>query len=163
MSIYETCGSINIENKTLTAYTFLPELDDIDYKFVQYYNISNKDEYGVIGILTTKGSDYDLRRHISGKKTLVSQPVDLESINSNFSTRTFEAINEESEIYFFCYHDDNFDTELLDFLKDEKISLKEFLDYLRAQALVEKSYNKFSFVQPKVGNGGILTFDGSCK
>ncbi|GAB3719148.1 hypothetical protein [Flavobacterium koreense] len=162
MRIYETCGEINLENKTMKAYTFLPDLEDMDYKFERYFNISNDNEYGVFGVLTAKGDDYDLRVHSTGKRTLVSQPIDLEFINSNFATRTFEDIDEDSRIYFFCFHDDNFDMKLLSEIKDGEISLEEFLAYLRAQAYNEEKFPKLNFVQPKVGNGGILTVDGSC-
>lgn len=162
MRIYETCGEINLENKTMKAYTFLPDLEDMDYKFERYFNISNDNEYGVIGILTTKGENYNLCKHPNGKKILVSQPIDLEFINSNFATRTFEDIDEDSSIYFFCYHDDNFDLKMLSEIKDEGISLEEFLARLRAIPCDPEELPNLNFVQPKVGNGGILTVDGSC-
>ncbi len=100
----------------------------------------------------------------------------LKDLNNKFSKESFEEITKNDRIIFFCYHDDEFDCEIGD---DEMDVLKDFQDSMPLAWLLNskkfkkaKESNKVIETEsiptvmklniPKVGNGGILTVDGSC-
>lgn len=149
MKTYQSCGKITIEKtaKTAIVKTMLPELlHNGKYKYIEYYNISNSDYFAVLGILIVDGEpNIDLRKYASTNQMLqvdTSQIVltDLLPVNGG---KDFSGLSESDQIHFMCLHDDDFKvTE--EVLKRFQHALPKFPDDR----------------EPKVGNGGILTFEG---
>ena len=59
MKVYQSCGKITSlgEIKSVEIKTMLPEIPEGKYKYVKYYNISNKDYFGLLGILLIEGGE----------------------------------------------------------------------------------------------------------
>lgn len=149
MKTYQSCGKINIETKTVEVKTMLPELEEGVYKYVKYYNISNENYYGILGILLVENGPND---DLSGIDVVLKKiPVDTNPINLNElepleNGKTFSNLKSNDSIHFMCFHDDSFNGSEKD-LKIFQKSLPQFPDF----DLIE---------EPKVGNGGVLTIDG---
>ncbi|WP_286926681.1 hypothetical protein [Flavobacterium sp. UBA4197] len=164
--VYQSCGhlSISSEQKSAVIETMLPTTISKDlYEYIKFYNISKTDSgitsYGILGVLIVKGSsrnNIDLR---TLKKTrminvLKNGRLDLKNgIDNSFSQVCLSNITEKDRLSFVCFHD-------TDFEKNKKIVLEHYQNYL---------YNIFEapiptlpkiIIQPKVGNGGILTIEG---
>lgn len=153
MKTYQSCGKIssNGTEKTVIVKTMLPVLKNGGkYKYVKYYNISSKDFYGILGILTIEGEpNIDLRKYDAPNSKV---QVDLLSINltafkSLGNGKDFSQLVQGDSIYFMCFHDDSLNLTEIDLTKFQE-SLPDF----PAFDLDDR--------EPKVGDGGILTFEG---
>lgn len=169
--VYSTSGKIDLKAKTASVFTYLPDLSNIGYKYIKYFNISTKEKLGIVGILVNEGRNYDLTDSdlsICKNMEIDRNPFSLseESIDFKFSKIPFTDIDNNSSLSFFCWHDDGFDTEILG--NYELSCLKELQGKLPFQedscitlsTLVlsgERSYAG----EPKTGGGGVLTIIGS--
>lgn len=149
MKTYQSCGKITIEKnvKSAVVKTMLPELlHNGKYQYIEYYNISNNDYFAVLGVLIVDGEpNIDLRKYNSTNQMFqvdVNQIVltDLLPVNGG---KDFSGLSENDQIHFMCLHDDNFKVTG-EVLKRFQHALPKFPDDR----------------EPKVGNGGILTFEG---
>ena len=149
MKTYQSCGKINLDNKTVNVKTMLPELEQGTYKYVTYYNISNAKYYGILGILLVEnGPNKDLSdSDKSLQKISVDQhPIHLNELQPLANGRDFTNLNSEDTIHFMCFHDDRFSGS-------EKV-LQIFQENL-------PNFPDFDLIEePKVGNGGVLTLEG---
>ncbi|KIX22510.1 hypothetical protein SY27_01330 [Flavobacterium sp. 316] len=152
MKTYESCGKINFNNdiKTVEVRTALPEtLENGQYKYIKYYNISNDKHYGILGILIIEGgSNKDLRDSNSplGKIQVDKNLIKLDDLKPFNNGKDFSKLEKDDIIYFMCFHDEEFYGSEKE-LKIFQESLPKFPDF----GLIE---------EPKVGNGGVLTFEG---
>lgn len=151
MKVYQSCGKITSlgEIKTVEIKTMLPEIPEGKYKYVKYYNISNKDYFGLLGILLIEGGENkDLNDFNAplNKIKVDEEPLKLNELLPINEGKDFSKIKQGDTIHFMCFHDEKFngsDKELKVFQE----SLPKFPD--------------FDFIEePKVGNGGVLTFEG---
>ncbi|VXC17003.1 conserved hypothetical protein [Flavobacterium sp. 9AF] len=149
MKTYQSCGKISLENNTVIVKTALPTLEEGVYKYVRYYNISNENYFGILGILYVEnGPNKDLTE-VTGELRKVqvdAKPINLKDLKPLNSGKSFTELKSSDVIHFMCFHDDSFnlsDHYLLAFQE----SLPNFPDF----DLIE---------EPKVGNGGVLTFEG---
>ncbi|TGD59209.1 hypothetical protein [Flavobacterium humi] len=149
MKTYQSCGKITIEKNSKSALvkTMLPELlHNGKYKYIEYHNISNDDYYGVLGVLVMDGEpNTDLTKYNSANRMVqvdANQIIltDLLPVNGG---KDFSGLSQNDQIHFMCLHDDDF--------KVTDAVLKRF-----QQALPKFPDDR----EPKVGNGGILTFEG---
>lgn len=149
MKTYQSCGKINLQTNTVIVKTALPELNEGVYKYVKYYNISNANYFGILGILYVEnGPNKDLSEFpgVLKKIQVDANPVNLKELKSLNSGKNFSELKKSDVIHFMCFHDDVLDLSdnyLVAFQK----SLPNFPDF----DLIE---------EPKVGNGGVLTFEG---
>ncbi|MGH2666951.1 hypothetical protein [Flavobacterium sp.] len=149
MKTYQSCGKITVEKESKSAVvkTMLPELlHNGKYKYIEYYNISNRDYFAILGVLIIDGEpNIDLRKYNSANLMLQVDEhqitlTDLHPINGG---KDFSELSEHDQIHFMCLHDDDF--------KATDVLLKKF----------QNALPKFpDDREPKVGNGGILTFEG---
>ena len=149
MKTYQSCGKITIEKtaKTAIVKTMLPELlHNGKYRYIEYYNISNNDYFGILGVLIVDGeANIDLRKYNSANGMFqvdMNQIVltDLLPVNGG---KDFSRLSESDQVHFMCLHDDDFK------------ATDEILEKFQ-QALPKFPDDR----EPKVGNGGILTFEG---
>lgn len=163
---YETCGQLDLTNFTAKAFTYLPKVDGAAYKYIEFYNISNDDEFGVFGVMVDNLGNEDLHRRVEPLTAVAFQPfLDLEFINSKFARRYLTDLTEDDKVNFFCWHDNAFDTKILQWFKDQKLTMAEILEQVRAGLPEFKDNDEtetFYLKQPKRGEGGILTVDGTC-
>jgi hypothetical protein len=166
-SVYETCGEFNIRNLTAIAKTTLPDSKGLICKYVKYYNISTNSEYAIFGVMEDNSGNLDLTFSKDPKvDTLVGpQPIDLQNIEHKFAKRDFKNLNETDTVYLLCWHDDSFNEEKLELFLSNGTEPSELLMILRSQNKVEENQNiknVFKLLEPMKGNGGILTYNGSC-
>lgn len=166
MKTYESCGRIDAANNTITVATYLPDLN-INFRYVHFYNISTSSHYGVLGILVNDGENIDQSDETAIRTTLPGL-IDLSTIDYIFSKVSFNDLEENDQVAFICFHDDEFDTKnpgVVEFaiLKDWQGKLPLYANP-RANSLF---YSDEAIVQsfpgdgePKVGNGGVLTITG---
>jgi hypothetical protein len=165
--VYETCGEFNFKNLTATAKTTLPNSKGLICKYVNYYNISTETDYAVFAVMVDNSGNFDLRKSPdqSVDVLVAPQPFDLQNIDHKFAVRDFKNLTATDKIYFFCWHDSNFDEEILRCLQNQKIEPSALLTAFQHENPIEENLIVSSFLrplQPKVGNGGILTVNGSC-
>ena len=149
MKIYQSCGKINLEMKTVTVKTLLPELEEGTYKYVKYYNISNANFYGILGVLLVEnGPNKDLSDMDKELNTISVDvnPIHLDELKPLSNGRDFADLKPTDTIHFMCFHDDRF-TGSEKILAIFQESLPNFPDF----DMIE---------EPKVGNGGVLTLQG---
>ncbi len=155
MKTYQSCGKISIENNSKTAIvkTMLPQLlHNGKYEYVKYFNISNNNHFGILGILVVKGEpNTDLRKYNAENRSIQVDEnaiilTELEPINGG---KSFTTLTNTDSICFMCFHDDTF-------VATAEI-LKKFQDSLPKFPFEDQiPDNK----EPMVGSGGILTFQG---
>lgn len=148
MDTYQSTGKIK-QNGTVVSVqikTYLPRLlKGGQYSYKKFYNISNDSMFGLLGILSISGEpNTDLNKYNSTKELVQVNPsdLDLNDLKPIGDGKDFASIKKGELIHFICFHDDQFaatDSQLEDFqMSLPKIPI---------------------FREPKVGNGGILTFD----
>lgn len=152
MKTYQSCGKITINGteKTAVVKTMLPALKNGGkYQYMTYYNISNKDYFGILGVLTIQGEpNVDLRKYdsVNSKVQVDALPINLSSLKPLGNGKDFNELVAGDKIYFMCFHDDSFN--LADgYLTKFQSSLPAFPVFADDK-------------EPKVGDGGILTFEG---
>jgi len=165
--VYETCGEFNLKNLTATAKTTLPNSKGLICKYVKYYNISTKTDFAVFAVMEDNSGNFDLRQSSdpSVDVLVAPQPIDLQNIEHKFADRDFRNLKANDTIYFFCWHDSTFDEGLLRLLKNLEIEPSALLTTIQNDNSTEENFivkNVLRPAQPKAGNGGILTVDGSC-
>ncbi|WP_396144115.1 hypothetical protein [Flavobacterium sp.] len=165
--VYETCGEFNLKNLTATAKTTLPDSKGLICKYVKYYNISTETNYAVFAVMVDNSGNFDLRQSPDPSIDVIvaPQPIDLQNIDHKFSRRDFKNLKATDEIYFFCWHDSTFDEGILRFLQNQEIEPSALLTAFQNENSIEENLIVRSILrplQPKVGNGGILTVNGSC-
>ena len=148
MDTYQSTGKIKQNGIIVSVQikTFLPQLlKGGQYSYLNFYNISNDSMFGLLGILKISGEpNTDLNKYKSVNELVQVNPKDLELNNLKpiGDGKDFATIKKGELIHFICFHDDQFagtDSQLEDFqMSLPKIPI---------------------FREPKVGNGGILTFD----
>lgn len=161
--IYQSCGKIDLANKTIEVKTFLPPLkgDEGTYEYIKYYNISNDKYYGVLGVLEiVDGRNIDLNSHpnsVNSTYTRVDRnTIDLSKLkNFNNTGLEFDALTESDNLTFICFHDDTFTNDNT----NDRI-LKFYQERLPNIEVYKDSSNTKSFPEPMIGNGGILTVNG---
>lgn len=171
MKTYESCGTLDAANKTVTAYTFLPNKPELNFRYIHFFNISTSSHYGVMGIFVHDGTNVDWSTEKNPVKTVIPGFIDLEKVDDTFSKIKFDDLTEDDEVVFICFHDDEFNTTNLGV--EEVIALQNWQKMLplfgkpRKGSLIEieqkiASLRKEGKVEgePKVGNGGILTVTG---
>lgn len=149
MKTYQSCGKINVETKSVEVKTMLPQLEEGVYKYVKYYNISNPNYYGILGVLIVEnGPNNDLTEFEGPMKKIQvdNKSINLKELKQLENGKDFSNLKSSDVIHFMCFHDDSF-------YGDEK-ELKIFQDSL-------PKFPTFDLIEePKVGNGGVLTFEG---
>lgn len=164
---YESCGKIDVANKTITVNTYLPDKPELNFRYIHFYNISSSSHYGVLGILVNDGRNTDQSNETPILTTLPGL-INLSTIDYIFSKVTFNDLEEQNQIGFICFHDDEFDTKnpgVVEFriLKYWQDKLPLYADP-RANSLfytdeeIQKAPDGDG--EPKVGNGGVLTITG---
>ncbi len=154
MKTYQSCGKISIEgkNKSVIVKTMLPDLKNGGrYRYVGYYNISNDDYFGVLGILMIDGEpNVDLRKYdaVNSKHQVDTLPINLNDLRPLAGGKSFDELGNGDKIHFMCFHDDSNNLSEIDLAKFQK-SLPLF-----------PAFDPDVDREPKVGNGGILTFEG---
>lgn len=158
METYKSVGQFSISNDSNEAViqTMLPVLKNGGtYKYIGYYNISNENYFGLLGVLAIDGEpNTDLRKYNADavKLTNVSgKPIDLSNFKPINGGNDFSNLKEGDNIHFMCFHDDQFVPNDTVFQKFQD-SLPDF-PFNRTGEVPDR--------KPKVGNGGILTFEGS--
>ncbi|GAA4062244.1 hypothetical protein GCM10022389_03460 [Flavobacterium cheonanense] len=178
MRAYKPCGEFDETNLTAKVYTYLPTREDIGFKYKCFINISNEKHYGIVGILVNNNENIDWSRTNENMSNILveNSEFSLKNLNNKFSEESFEEITKNDRIIFFCYHDDEFDCEIgvdeMDVLKDFQDSMplawllnsKKFKKATESNKVIETESipTVMKLNIPKVGNGGILTVDGSC-
>lgn len=161
MEVYQACGSFSASTKLLSLRTMLPEpKKDTTYSYRNYYNISTPKTYGILAILNVdNGINQDLRRVRTGLKLreIGTTAVDLRNLPPSNGGKDFNDLRTTDTIVFFCWHDDEFDVITTDTHQLE--AFKDILDDWKGGPIRPKTAG---IRQPKVGNGGILSFTGSC-
>lgn len=153
MKTYQSCGKISIEGKekSVIVKTMLPTLKDGGkYKYTGYYNISSEGYFGVLGILMIDGEpNVDLRKYdgVNSKFQVDALPINLNNLKPLGSGKSFDELKNGDKIHFMCFHDDSNNLSEVDLIKFQK-SLPLFPAFEPDDR------------EPKVGNGGILTFEG---
>lgn len=159
MRIYEPCGKFNLTNKTAEARTYLPTSPQ-NYRYIRYYNISTSQHYGILGVLVHDGQNRDLRTSNDPcqKIHVTPQTINLLSgLDNSFSSRPFNNLTSHDQIVFICFHDDEFDGEANSILTHYQQNLGNY-PIIPPYPKVNKGLGD----EPKIGDGGILTFNGSC-
>ncbi|RAR75676.1 hypothetical protein [Flavobacterium aciduliphilum] len=155
---YETCGSFDVNKMTTQANTYLPSIEGAVYKYIEFYNISNDKEFGVFGVMMDNIGNNDLTKSSEPLKQVpVAPALDLEFINSKYATRLLTEIKETDTLFFFCWHDTAFNTDILKVFKEKKLSMTEIWEEVKAGLPNYESTSK-----PKKGTGGILSITGTC-
>lgn len=165
--VYETCGEFNFKNLTATAKTTLPDSKGLICRYVKYYNISTETDYAVFAVMVDNSGNFDLRQSPDQiiDVLVAPQPIDLQNIEHKFATRDFKNLKATDKIYFFCWHDSNFDEGILRCLQNHAIEPSALLSAFQNENPIEENLIVRSILKPllpKVGNGGILTANGSC-
>lgn len=167
--IYEPCGKIVLTatSKAAKIKTYLPTSIST-YQYVKYYNISTPDRYAILGVLVHQGLNRDLRT-LGGTSDSLSIGGNIDLLNdldNSYSQRSFASITDKDSIIFICFHDDNFEC-------DGNKVLRHYNTNLHLYPLIPTYPNLTNCsddpnkgakwdAQPKIGDGGILTFTGSC-
>jgi hypothetical protein len=158
METYQSVGKFKINNNSKEAFveTMLPVLKNGGkYKYLNYYNISNDNYFGLLGILSVDGEpNTDLRKYNSDtiKLTDVQQTsIDLSRLKPINGGNDFSNLKQNDNLYFMCFHDDTFVANN-DIFQKFQDSLPDF-PFKQSEDEDDR--------KPKVGNGGILTFEGS--
>jgi len=170
MKTYQSCGKFDFVSKTATAFTYLPDLN-IGFRFTNLYNVSTATHYGIAGILINNGSNIDFSA-FPPKLSALPGKINLKNLDFRFSKFGFEEITEHDEITFYCFHDDEFNNvNLGDYETIELTKIQERLSLFGARTTHEIGQVALGGIalepingdgQPKVGDGGILTANGSC-
>lgn len=161
LKIYQSCGKLTVSGtkKEIAVQTMLAKLvKGGTYQYIEYYNISNGTDYGILGVLKVNGErNIDLRNYSPKDSTLTivdSNSIDLKQFRSFNGGKDFSTISDTDTVHFICFHDDAFSGASKDeILKFYQSNLKTGMNYMKNSS--EKSKNI-----PKVGDGGILTIDG---
>lgn len=173
--IYEPCGKFSLaSNNTFEVKTYLPTSVS-NYRYVRYYNISTSQHYGILGVLVHDGTNYDLSSStgLALNMSLEQHPINLNNLDTSFSNVSFKDLKKEDVITFICFHDDDFvknnnKYKILDFYQS---NLPKFYDFPKpvlnekptwGNKNLENNKGIEAKEEPMVGNGGILTFTGSC-
>lgn len=178
MRAYKPCGEFDETNLTARVFTHLPTRVDIGFRYKCFINISDEKYYGIVGILVNNNANIDWSQTKEPMDNILveNSEFSLSNLNTKFSEESFDEITKKDRIIFFCYHDDKFDCNIGDseelILKDYQDSMslvwlmhsKKFKKALDANKVIdtESIPSMIKLRQPKVGNGGILTVDGSC-
>ncbi|WP_395062046.1 hypothetical protein [Flavobacterium sp.] len=165
--VYQSCGQFNLKNLTAIAYTTLPDSRGLICNYIKYYNISTDTEYAVFGIMVDNHGNLDLRNSNdpSIDVLVAPQPIELQNIDNKFSSRDFRNLTKDDTIYFFTWHDNDFDEGVLRLLQHEETKPSDLLKTFRNKNNQDESIiatKKLNILEPKVGDGGILTADGFC-
>lgn len=170
--VYESCGKLELDDlsnaKTFTVKTHLPELKKGgQYQYVNYYNISTKDHYGILAVLVVNGeADIDLSNYpdaatTSKLRVVDAKPIDLLKDLKPFGDKDFSNLTKDDKVSFICFHDNDFETNdaELNILKNCQADLPNFDRpvhfFLDVKEILPKSIEKI--FEPMRGNGGILT------
>lgn len=174
--IYKPCGKIESTStsKTAKVKTHLP-ISISTYRYVKYYNISTPTQYGVLGVLVHDGLNIDLTilGGTSNSLDVSGGSIDLlNDLDNSFSQRSFANITDKDSITFICFHDDNFENNnrKYNILRFYQGNLPNYYDFPKPPGQKPTLDNKGlesnkgfeAKVEPMIGNGGILTFTGSC-
>lgn len=168
MKIYQSCGELSIDSttnqKSLNVKTMLPDLKHGGkYEYIEFFNISSKDHYGVLGVLKVNvEANIDLREYQTDKieLTKIGGPIYLHGFSNFNGGMDFGNLNHGDVVTFICHHDNNFAAN-----NPNDILLKEYQSMLNGTSTglefpQNKTTIKTMIVQPKIGNGGILTVNG---
>jgi|GEM_PF-2025468 len=161
--IYQSCGKIDLANKTIEVETFLPPLkgDEGTYEYIKYYNISNGKYFGILGVFEIAGGrNINLNYHpnsANSEYTKVNRnTIDLSKLkNFNNTGLEFDALTENDSIIFICFHDNKFANN-----NTNDSILKFYQERLPNIEVYKDSSNTKSIDEPMIGNGGILTVNG---
>lgn len=178
MKAYKPCGEFDETNLTAKVYTYLPTREDIGFRYKCLINISNEKYYGIVGVLVNNNDNinWSTTKEPMDDILVGNSEFSLRNLNNKFSDESFENVTKNDRIIFFCYHDDKFDCNIGD---SEELILKDYQDsmplvWLLHSKKFKKAYDANKVIdaesipviiklrEPKVGNGGILTVDGSC-
>lgn len=171
MKTYESCGTLDVANKTVTVFTYLPNLP-VNFRYTHFYNISTETYYGIVGILVNEGVNANFSNTPAVKPVTPSAVINLSQLDYRFSKIGFSQLTDEDKIAFFCWHDDEFRNDSLGV--EEVLTLKKLQDELDNYKLVPIKKLSLAITdemipdyekgdeEPKVGNGGVLTVAGSC-
>jgi hypothetical protein len=168
---YESCGKIDVANKKTIVFTYLPNLN-VNFRFTNFYNVSTSTRYGIVGILVNEGKNLDFSTFPSQLSPIPGE-INLKNLDFRFSKFGFNELTNEDQITFFCLHDDEFNN--VNLTKNEIDALKKLQSELSQFGKASKntiseitideiltSLETTATGEPKAGNGGILTVDGSC-
>lgn len=149
MNTYQSCGKILLNNSKITVKikTNLPVLlKGGNYAYVSYHNISNESMFGLLGVLVVNGEpNLDLNKYNSVNQLVRVDPNELvlNELRPLGDGKSFDTIQKGDVIHFVCFHDDKFEATDSELMKFQESLPKIPIDR-----------------EPKVGNGGILTFEG---
>lgn len=176
--IYEPCGKIESTStsKTAKVKTHLP-VSILTYRYVKYYNISTPTQYGILGVLVHDGLNIDLTilGGTSNSLDVSGGTIDLlNDLDNSFSQRSFANVTDKDSITFICFHDDNFESNnrKYNILRFYQSNLPNYYDFPKpileqkpslGNKGLESNKGIEAKAEPMIGNGGILTFTGSCK
>lgn len=172
--VYESCGKLEIDEftnaKKVTVKTHLPELKKGGkYEYINYYNISTKDHYGILGVLVVNGEkNEDLTNYpdaitTSKLRVVDGNPIHLPFDLKPFGDNDFSNLTKEDEVSFICFHDDNFETNnaeknILGYCQSLLPNLNKPIQFFKNNKGVNPENLDFE-AEPMKGNGGILTIN----
>jgi len=180
--VYKPCGKFSLATtgKTFDVKTYLP-ISVQNYRYIKYYNISTSKDYGILGVLVHDGTNYDLSNSTGTKidMNLENAPVNVANLDNSFSNVSFDNLDKNDQITFICFHDDNFESNnrkhnILHFFQSNLPNYYDFpkpllgqkpsLDNegLESNKGIDSNKGIEAKAEPMIGNGGILTFTGSC-
>lgn len=165
---YETCGTFDLFHQTATGKLCLPDVKNAGYEFYKYYNISNEHGFGIFGLFHDALGNTSLLEREEAKTSFKIQPeIHFNQVNNDYCDVYLRDLDESSDLYLFCWHEINFDESFLQKILTNKYTMEEVLELvqnggLKNEAVEDENEENKALMIPKVGNGGILTVDGSC-